>query len=60
MEFGLQFVLVRVSIAVLKHQDQNASWGQRGLFNLHFYIIIHLLKAVRTETQAGQEPGGRS
>jgi hypothetical protein len=28
-------------IAVMKHHDQKASWGGKGLFGLHFYIIVH-------------------
>ena len=33
----------RVSIAVIKHHDQKASWGERvkGLFVLYFLIAIH-------------------
>ena len=36
-----------------KHYDQEASWGIKGLFRLHF----HITKEVRTGTQAGQEAG---
>jgi hypothetical protein len=32
---------LRLSIAAIKHHDQKASWGRKGLFGLHFYIIIH-------------------
>ena len=35
------FVLVRVSIASVKHHNQKANWGARGLFNLHFDIAVH-------------------
>ena len=42
-----------------KHHDQEASWGGKGLFGLHFYHCSSQ-KEVRTGTQAGQEPGGRS
>jgi hypothetical protein len=24
-----------------KHQDQETSWGGKGLFSLHFYIVVH-------------------
>jgi len=24
-----------------KHQDQEASWGGKGLFSLHFHIAVH-------------------
>ena len=35
-------VLVRVSIAVMKHHDQKASWRGKGLFGLHFHIAVHI------------------
>jgi hypothetical protein len=41
--------LVRVSIAAMKHHDQKASWGGKGLFSLHFHI------AVRHQRKSGQE-----
>jgi hypothetical protein len=34
-------VLVRVTIAAVKHHDQEASWGGKGLFSLHFKIIVY-------------------
>ena len=37
----LPSILVRVSIAVMKHHDQKASWGWKGLFSLHFHIAVH-------------------
>jgi hypothetical protein len=33
-------VSVRVSIAVMKHHDQKASWGGKGLFGLYFQITF--------------------
>jgi hypothetical protein len=24
-----------------KHHDQEASWGGKGLFSLHFHIVVH-------------------
>ena len=51
---------LRVSMAVLKHQDEKASWERKGLFSLHSHIVVHHQKEVRTGTQAGLEPGGRS
>lgn len=33
-------VLVRVSIALMKHHDQRASWRGKGLFSLHFHITL--------------------
>jgi hypothetical protein len=35
----IMIVLVRVSIAVRKHHDQKASWGENGLFGLRLQII---------------------
>ena len=51
---------LRISIAVTKHHDQKASWGGKGLFVLLFHSHSSSLKEVRTATQTGQEPGGRS
>jgi hypothetical protein len=39
-----------------KHHDQEASWGGKGLFGLHFHTAV-ITKDVRTGTQAGQEAG---
>ena len=36
-------VLVRVSIATMKHHDQKASWIRKGLFSLHFQIIVPII-----------------
>ena len=36
--FPLVSVLVRVTIAVMRHHDQKSSWGGKGLFGLHFHI----------------------
>jgi hypothetical protein len=37
---AFQTVLVRVCIPVQKHHAQEASWGGKGLFSLHFHIAI--------------------
>ena len=37
---GRQCVLVRVSIAAMKHHVQEASWGGEGVFSLHFHIDV--------------------
>lgn len=37
LEYG---VLVRVSIAAMKHHDQKASW-EESLFGLHFHTVVH-------------------
>ena len=33
-------VLIRVSIAVMKHHNQR-SVGRKGSFSLHFHVIVH-------------------
>lgn len=52
-------VLIRVSIAVMRHHDKN-KLGREGLIQLTLPHHCLLLKEVRTGTQAEQEPGGRS
>jgi hypothetical protein len=42
------YVLVSVSIAVMKHHNPKASWGGKDLFGLYFQIIIHHLEEVRS------------
>ena len=32
--------LVGVSLAVMKHHDQKASWGEKGLLGVHFRIAV--------------------
>jgi hypothetical protein len=34
-------VCLRVSVAVMKHHDQQASWGEKGLLGLHFHTGIY-------------------
>ena len=36
----LRVVLVRITIAVLKHHGQN-TWGGNGLFSFYFYVTVH-------------------
>jgi hypothetical protein len=36
----MQGVFVRVSIPGQKHHDQEASWGGKGLFSLHFRMLF--------------------
>jgi hypothetical protein len=43
-------VLVRVFLH--KHHDQEASWGGKGLFSLHFHIAVH------HQRKSGQELTG--
>jgi len=54
------FVLVRVSLAWTKHHDKKASWGGKGLFDLHFHSVIHHRRKSGPELKTGQEPGGKS
>ena len=51
-------ILVRVSIAAVKHHDQK----QVGEGSVYVTYTSHhnSSKKARTATQAGQEPGGRS
>ena len=53
-------VLVRVSIAMMEHHDQIAAWERKGFIWLTFLHCCSSLKEVRTRTQTGQEPGGKS
>jgi hypothetical protein len=39
-----------------KHHDQEASWGGKGLFSLHFHTAVHH-QGSKDGTQAGQEAG---
>ena len=51
--------LVRVSIAVTKYQDQNASGGGKGLFSLYLHIAVHYQRKSGQELKQGRnlEPG---
>lgn len=48
-------VLVKASIAVMKHHDQKQLGEERA-----YFTYSSLAKAVRTGTQEEQEPGSRS
>jgi hypothetical protein len=52
-------VLVGLTVVVMEHHDQS-NLGRKGPIWLTFLYHCPSLKAVRTGTQAGQEPGGRS
>jgi hypothetical protein len=52
-------VLVRVTVVVIKHHDQKASWRRKDLFWLTFQHWCPSLKEVRTGSQTAQEPGDR-
>ena len=52
-------VLVRVTIAVMKHHDQG-NLGKKGFIQLTLPYHCSSSKEVRTGTQTWQEPAGRS
>jgi hypothetical protein len=33
--------ICHVSLFLHKHHDQEASWGRKGLFSLHFHAAVH-------------------
>jgi hypothetical protein len=37
----------------MKHHDQKASWGGKGLFGLHFYITAHHPRKLEQELKQG-------
>lgn len=57
--------MIRVFIASIKHHDQNATWGRKGLFCLQFYItVLHRRKAAQglkqsMSLEAGADPEAR-
>jgi hypothetical protein len=53
-------VFVSVSICVNKHPDQQASWRGKGFIQLILPDHNPSLKEVRTGTQEGLKPRGRS
>jgi hypothetical protein len=55
----LSIVSDRVTMAVMKHHDQKQV-GKKRFIWLTLPRHSSLLKEVRTGTQLGQEPGGRS
>jgi hypothetical protein len=49
----LPVVLVRVSVAVMKHGEQKIDGEERSLFGLHFHIVtLHWRKAGQTLKQS--------
>jgi hypothetical protein len=60
MDGHLLDVLVRVSAAARKHHDQKNKLGRKGFIHLTLPYCCLSTKEVRTGTQSGQEPGGRS
>ena len=51
-------VLLKISSAVIKPQCHK-QLGEEGVYLAYISTSQSSLKEVRTETQAGQEPGGR-
>ena len=47
-------VLVRFSIAVMKHHDQKASWGEEGLSGSHVHITVHHWRTSGQELTQGR------
>lgn len=48
-------ILVRISIATMKHCDQNVSCGGNSLFDgLHFQIIVHHWRKSGQELKQGR------
>lgn len=54
----LQICSNKVNTATLKYHAKSKYWGGKGLFVLHFHILVHTEK-LRKGTQTGQEPGGK-
>jgi hypothetical protein len=48
-------VIVRVSIAAMKHYDQKASWGGKGLFCLSFHIAVQHQRKLGQELKQGRK-----
>ena len=53
-------VTVRITIAAIKHHDQKASWGGRGLYSYILPYHCSSSEEAKTGTETGQKPGGRS
>jgi hypothetical protein len=56
---GGWLILVRATIVMMKIMVK-ATWGGKGLFGLYFHTVVHQGRKSGQETQAVQEPGGRS
>lgn len=52
--FQFQTILVRVSVAVLEHHDQRASWGGKGYFSSHFHGTVHYCGKSGQELKQGR------
>ena len=48
-------VLVRILYSCLKHHEQEASSGRKGLFNLHIHIAVHHQKKSGRELTQGRD-----
>jgi hypothetical protein len=56
----LEHFLVRVATAVMRHLDQKARWGGKGLFILHFHITIHHQRKSGQEIKQGRNLESRA
>jgi hypothetical protein len=41
----------------MKHHDQKASWGKKGLFSLHLHFAIIIEVRTRTQARGGGDRG---
>ena len=56
LKYIINIVLVRITVVVIKYHDQR----NKGFIQLMLPHHSASTQKVRTETQPGQEPGGRS
>lgn len=49
-------ILVRVSVAAMKHHNQKAIWGRQGIFGLYFHTIVHHLRKLGQELKQDRNP----
>ena len=50
----LPCILVRVSIAAMKHHDHGGSWRRKHLFSLHIHIAVHHQRKAGLELTQGR------
>ena len=60
MKDGQKFVLVRVTIAVMKHQDKKSNLEREGFVSFTVSYNCSSSKALRAGTHIGWEPGARN
>ena len=54
IQSSLDEICLRFLIAVMKHYDKKASWGEEGLFNLYFHIGVHFCRKSRQKLKQGK------